>query len=298
MRFKFERSSGREAVNFVLRILPLIGNICKFQAFRNNEDSPFISVEDGVTKYYPFGIEDEYGNEVWLDTLCGYGGGSPHETVAILQILGVRNDFGILLEGNDHIIGENLVPVHSLNFLAMSQKDRPILLVKASFKTAADRWNAIHALRCFGTLYGTDQDDEDSNFYSFEDTYFIADYAVNNKLFLDPNFMPKGLENFTLSQIRSIIRNIIYGNHGSINVFEVIGSAMRGESMTKFEITITSQHETDNVTVLAKDHRDAVYRIKNRLSSEDIVVVDGNRATKRYKIGVDLSAYEMATYNY
>lgn len=267
--------------------------------FREYEDSPLISVEDGVTKYYSFGIEDEQGNEIWLNTLCGYRGGSPHETLSILQILGIRNDFGILLEGNNYITGEKLAPNHALNFLVMTQHEKPILLVKARFKTAADRWSAINALRCFGTLFGIDKDDEDSKFYSFEDTYFMADYAVNNKLFLDRDYMLNGTENFTLSQIRKIIGSIIYQKHGSMNVFEVIGSTMRGEGMTKFEITIISQkHETTNVVVVAKDHRDAVIRIKDRLGSEDVVAVDGNRATKRYKIGIDLSAYEMATYNY
>lgn len=293
MRYKY---NGVETKEFVWDILPLIADICKFQVFREAKDSPFVSEEDGVETPYTFIIEDVKGNEVWLNTLCGYKGGSPLETVDILHIFGIREDFGILVEGNEHITVENLQPNHSLNFLIMSQEN-PIILVNARFKTAADRWNTIRALRCFGSMFGIEKDDELSGFFTHEGTYYKGEYDVNQRFYLDQAFIPKGREGFTLRQIRSMVQAIIWGNHGAFNAYDVIGGA-KEEQVIKFNIMITSSHETRNVTTMAKDHRDAVHRIKDQLSPEDLVVVDGDRVSKRYKIAENLNAIELASYNY
>ncbi|WP_434510092.1 hypothetical protein [Desulfitobacterium sp. AusDCA] len=293
MRYKY---NGTETKEFVRSILPLISDICKFQVFREAKDSSFVSIEDGIETRYTFILEDEKGNEVWLNTLCGYGGGSPRETVAILQLLGIREDFDILVEGNDHIVVENLQPNHSLNFLIMAQEN-PVILFNARFKTAADRLNVMRSLGCFGLMAGVNKDNELSDFFTFEDTYFVDDYAVNQRFYLDQGFIPKGREGYTLRQICSMVQAIILGNHGAFNFYDVIGGA-KEEQVIKFNIMITSSYETRNLTTMAKDHRDAVHRIKGQLNPEDLVVVDGDRVSKRYKIAENLNAIELASYNY
>lgn len=293
MRYKY---NGTETKEFVRNILPLISDICKFEVFREAKDSTFVSEEDGVETRYTFVLDDVKGNEVWLNTLCGYKGGSPLETLDILHILGIREDFGILVEGNEHITVENLQPNHSLNFLIMSQEN-PVILVNARFKTATDRQNVMRSLGCFGLISGVNKDDELSDFFTFEDTYFVDDYAVNQRFYLDQGFIPKGREGYTLRQIRNMVQAIIWGNHGAFNAYDVIGGA-KEEQVIKFNIMITSSHETKNLTTMAKDHRDAVHRIKGQLNPEDLVVVDGDRVSKRYKIAENLNAIELASYNY
>lgn len=299
MIFKYQRSNACTTLEYVTNILTCIKDIKSFEVFRDSIDSPFVSIEDGKEKRYSFMIKDKENNELWLDTLCGYGGGSPGETESILQILGLRDDYRITIQNNDHIYREELEPNHSLNLLLMSRRESPIFLAKMNFKQASDRWACLKAIQCFGTKLGIDSDDEDSKIFpSLGSVKFINDYAINNKLFLDRCYAPDEINGFTAIQLQTLLKSIIFSNHGLVNFFEICQEGLGGIDVHRFEASIISENDEKSVIVMAKDHRNAVHQIKDRLKAGDIVAVDGNRATIRYKIGVDLSAYEMAVYNY
>ena len=69
-------------VEYVKAILPLVGNIQEFEVCRDYEDAPHkLTDEEGYTAKYTFILKDDRENEIWLDSLCGYGGSGPIATI-------------------------------------------------------------------------------------------------------------------------------------------------------------------------------------------------------------------------
>ncbi len=122
MIYRFYSEVPNDSVEYIETILPLIGNIVEFEVFRNQEDTLYVIMENNEIKRYTFILKDDRGNEFWLYTLCGYEGSGPNATLKILQLLGIKDDYKICKEGNNHIKKSNLNPIHKLNLLIAQNK--------------------------------------------------------------------------------------------------------------------------------------------------------------------------------
>lgn len=135
MRLTF-RVSTDMSVEFIKGILPLLGNVVEFQVYNDHADSPLALKGDPFP--YQFGLRDEHGTEVWLDTNCGYGGTGPQATQEILHMLGLKDDFGIFTR--KIVKGAALRPVHRLNVIACRHEDDlhlvPLLAVTTEYRYA------------------------------------------------------------------------------------------------------------------------------------------------------------------
>lgn len=303
MIFKFQRSATMTTVEYVKCMLPMLGNIVQFEVYRDEKESPYTAIEHGEKKYYSFILQDEKGNEFWLDTLCGYGGSSPAETESILQILGIRDDYGITQEGNSHILHKALSPNHSFNLLLMDQNNRELLLATMNFRYAHQRWATLNAINSFGYIKGAMQGDSSTEIFPASHyQHDFGDYATNMYLYLDKEYAVPEYSGFKLLHVKTMINSIVSKNLGEVSFLRVLGMGKEKSNMLRFDVTITTQTDTEKIVVFADSHRDAIHQIKeedrNRLQPDALVVVNGARASKRYRISVNLSAVELAEYNY
>ncbi|MCL4352720.1 MAG: hypothetical protein M1318_08780 [Firmicutes bacterium] len=117
-------------MGYAKAILPLIGHITEFEVFREKNDTR---------------------NEVWLDTLCGYGGTGPMATQEILQLFGLHRDYGITK--NNHVHADGLQPSFYLNLLLYKEilitERAPLFWVSCDFSHAYQLFNAR---QCFDTI--------------------------------------------------------------------------------------------------------------------------------------------------
>ncbi len=115
MQLKFHAGGSDESVEFVKGILPLIGNVQGFEVYGSREQTPYVETVNGHQHRYTCILRDDRGNEVWLPTLCGYGGAGAFATRRILQIIGLKDDYRI--EDRQQIKETGLKPVHRLRLL-------------------------------------------------------------------------------------------------------------------------------------------------------------------------------------
>lgn len=153
MRLKFQGGSD-ETVKFVKGILPMIGNIREFEVYGSFDATPYSVVEDGVRVGYPFVLRDDQGTDLWLGTLCGFGGSGPQATREILQLLGLKADYGIF--DKKQVKATGLQPVHHMNLLVgswdLSTGFSGRFWASMQFKYARQLHPAKAAIRCLGPM--------------------------------------------------------------------------------------------------------------------------------------------------
>lgn len=160
MIHKYYNGAPDMTLSYVKNILPMIGNIKEFEVFRDKEESPYWSIVDDEKLEYPFILKDDNDNEFWLYTLCGYSGTGPSTTTKILQLLGIKQDFGICEDGVKHIKQENLKPIHKLNLLIQQDKSvnysqdiqKSLFMSIIDFRYAYQKNNFIKALKSLGYM--------------------------------------------------------------------------------------------------------------------------------------------------
>ncbi|MDU6360524.1 MAG: hypothetical protein E6590_11250 [Clostridiales bacterium] len=204
-------------------ILKLVGNVKEFEVFRFQEDTPYVVDEDGEKKRYTFILKDDRENEFWLYTACGYSGEGPRTTRAILHLLGLKDDFKISKEGNNHIVESDLRPVHKINLLIAQDKAEQyrspkrayISLLSLEFKYAYQRKNFMDALKLMGYIQNVRKDDalnEKSYLFSWfdvsEEDYY---YPTNNMVTLRSVF-----RDFSKENIEVMIKELIEKTGGEI----------------------------------------------------------------------------------
>lgn len=230
MIYKFYDGVPDNTVEYVETILPLIGNIKEFEVFKNQEDTPYIVVEDGEKKRYTFILKDDNDNEFWLYTLCGYNGSGPNATLKILQLLGLKKDFEICKEDNIHIIKKDLKPIHKLNLIIVQDmadgyNDKKLeyhSVISINFKYSYQKNNLIKAL----ALLGYTQHDLPENRYFYEKTYLFDDlevpefeyYHYTNHVFT----LNRELKDLSSDNVKSLMKEIIKNNAGIISYESMI----------------------------------------------------------------------------
>lgn len=157
MRLKFSGASDK-TIEFVMGVLPMLGNIREFEVYNAPDQTRFHTVEDGYPCSFRFVLRDDRGTELWLNTNCGYGGSGPHATGVILQILGLHDNYGV--EEKPAIKATNLQPVHRLNLLVAMHgaplQLRGLFWACMLFRTAHLLQSARTALRCLGSLHSAE----------------------------------------------------------------------------------------------------------------------------------------------
>lgn len=224
MIYRFYSEVPNDSVEYIETILPLIGNIVEFEVFRNREETPYIVIENKEIKRYTFILKDDRDNEFWLYTLCGYQGSGSNATLKILQLLGIKDDYNICKEGNNHIRKSNFNPIHKLNLLIAQNKEnsyssKSIIynsIISVNFKYAYQKHNLIKLLNLFG--YFQYVPSKNRTFFEkiylfdrFENPPYEYYYYTNSIFILDSEFYE-----FTKEQIETIIKNIVKNNGGLI----------------------------------------------------------------------------------
>jgi hypothetical protein len=219
---KFRSGAPDVNVNFVKSILPNLGNITEFEVYY--EESPYIVEEDGRKNEYTFILRDDQENELWLYSLCGYGGSGPQATKEILQILGLKDDYQI---SERKIIKEtNLKPIHDLRLIVFTHHEKILgepeirFMVESSFQYAYQLHSAKNALKCFGDLYAELDDHPHRSrtlFHGYEtgkkEWY---EYATNNRLIFDREYTT-----CTTDRLKAILNSIISANKGTFDLIEM-----------------------------------------------------------------------------
>lgn len=225
MIYRFYRGGPDDTVKYVETILTLIGNVKEFEVFRNQEDTPYVVMEDDERKRYTFILKDDNDNEFWIYTLCGYHGSGPNATLKILQMLGLKEDFEVCEEGNTHIRKKDLKPVHKLNLVVAQDKakgydDRLLdhhIVISIDFKYAYQKHNTIKALKSLGYMQHVLLDDR--RFY--EKAHLLDDlevpeyeyYYYTNHIFT----LNRELRSLSQDHVKVIIKEIIKNNGGNIS---------------------------------------------------------------------------------
>lgn len=225
MIYRFYNEAPDNTHEYVKTILPLISNVTEFEVFKHQEHTPYVVIEDGEKQRYTFILKDNKDNEFWLYTLCGYHGSGPNATLKILQLLGLKKDFGICEEENIHIKKKNLKSEHKLNLLITQDhsasfsddKVKYCFLICVDFKYAYEKQALIKSLKSIGYIQHVLQSDK--NFY--EKAYLFDDietpeyeyyYYTNNVLTLNRKF-----KEFSEEQVEVLLKSMIEYNGGTIN---------------------------------------------------------------------------------
>lgn len=211
MKLKYRSGVPDSTKNYVKLILPLIGNVIEFEVFRHAEDSPYVCVEDGQEHRYTLILRDDRQNEFWLDTHCGSGGAGALATQRILQMLGLRDDYGISIPGNNYIKESNLQPAHTFDFFVGSLdhffiEPQEHFVVRTSFPSAYQLHHAIDALKHIGHL----------DHYHYQLNAETSNLKVSNTLIL-----PDSFRSFTNTQLRKVIQRVIEHNEGTVEFYEM-----------------------------------------------------------------------------
>lgn len=218
MLLRFFQDAPDLTIAFIKGTLPLIGNVKEFEVYQFREDSPYIVEERGREQRYTFIVRDDRSNEVWLDTLCGYSGSGARATEEILQVLGLKKDFGIAEK--PRIKEVNLSPIHHLNLLLGAPN--------TNFQWIGDDWvcmefaypsqlvATIQALRSLGHLNrasSTSGVTVPPQLKVLEQEYEWADYATNKTFLVNWE-----LRSLSTSAIRDVIVSICQSNGGSYSI--------------------------------------------------------------------------------
>lgn len=193
-------------VGYVKSVLPLIGNISSFQVFFLDEEIPNqyrsladVEVYDGVVNelestYLFIARNDTEDKELWLTgCTCGYGGTGPATTQDVLEILGVKIDYGRIYK-EKKIIEEEITTHHDLNFVVYQpSEENPYkggekrIKITANFEYPDQKWNAKEALKSLGeikplrSMEGKDNRYFSTSYSTEKESYT---YSTNNGLIL------------------------------------------------------------------------------------------------------------------
>lgn len=193
------------AYDYVKGMIDKIGKVTAFKAYFYDFD-PYFEIEDGIKRYYHLILFNENDDEFWIDSNCGYAGTGPSFTKKILELLGVRDDYGI--NKYKSISKNNLDINNELNLLFV--KDNYIdkqynILLKADFKfeTAALRLKMIKFCKMLGCMNNFYKEDDKFNMFFTNNRYDennYGEYRINNIIFLS-----RALKNISTDNLKSII---------------------------------------------------------------------------------------------
>ncbi len=178
---------------YIKSILKNIGNITGFKAFKNNDHKYYEINKYKYKDYYNLILFDDIGNEIWLDSNCGYPGSGPACTEKILQIVGLRDYYRI--DKDARIFKKHLVPDNRLKLIVVfmdSINDEYHIksFVNADFNSSYERYEMVEALKYLGHINSLKCSSGYSEYIPYFDEPHIDDektgeYTINNVLFLN-----------------------------------------------------------------------------------------------------------------
>ncbi|MGL5560718.1 MAG: hypothetical protein ACRDC3_16340 [Paraclostridium dentum] len=211
--------SSMDTVEYVKSNLKKMGNINEFKAFFD-EDHEYVEVVDGYKHSYNLILLDDEDTEFWLYSNCGYSGTGPCNTSEILQLVGLRDDYGVFekkyiheydLEVNNDlnilVVEEDYGDTYKINFMG-----------ELKFDNAADRYSLMESLKVLGYMQNLDVDDIRFNKYyintDIDRSY--GEYKINQILFLD-----KPLRNKNSKETKNLLEHIFKKYCDNINIIEI-----------------------------------------------------------------------------
>lgn len=217
--YKSQFISSMDTLEYVKNNLKHMGNIVEFKAFKDEQHDYYDIINDSKC-YYNLILSDDNDNEFWLDSNCGYSGTGPVTTCEILELVGLRGDYGIFNDKKVHKY--DLEPNYDLNILVVefdsSDEYKIDFLSEIKFSNAYERYKLVESLKVLGNIDNLVREDERFNKYfrnsDVEQGY--GEYGVNQILFLD-----KPLQCRNSKDIRSIIENIVNKHCESINTLNI-----------------------------------------------------------------------------
>lgn len=211
-----------DILEYVKNNLKYMRNIVEFKAFKD-EDHDYYDIINGNKSYYNLILSDDGEGEFWLHSNCGYNGTGPVTTWEILELVGLRGNYGIFTDKKIHKY--NLKPNYDLNILVVeldysdeSDEYKINFLSKIKFSNSYNRYKLVESLRVLGHICNLHREDDRFNKYfvncDFKQGY--GEYGVNQILFLD-----KPLQNLNSKDIKSIIENIVNKYCENINTINI-----------------------------------------------------------------------------
>jgi hypothetical protein len=202
--------------NYVKGILPQIGNIIEFEAYY--EDFALYSeTVDGRKEYYNLILRDDKGNEYWLDSNCGYDGIGPKYSEKILNLLGLRKNYGF--SSKKTIKESNLTPNYDMNLLILAKHqmlEKEIssahFYLSSKFNSAFERLKTIETLSCFGRVEPLSEEKEETASY-FHDLKVEDDSEGECRVNLLYH-LSSYLQNFDKRNIKALLTLALDNNHG------------------------------------------------------------------------------------
>lgn len=211
--------SSMHTLEYVKNNLKHMRNIVEFKAFKDCGHEYYDIINDTKCYYNLILSDDDYG-EFWLYSNYGYNGTGPMTTCEILELVGLREDYGIF--SNEKVHESDLEPNYDLNILVVEfnnlEEYKIDFLDEIKFSYAYDRYKFVESLKVLGNVYNLNIQDDRFNKYfvnsSIEQGY--GEYGVNQILFLD-----KPLQNINSKNIKSIIENIVNKHCKSVNTLNI-----------------------------------------------------------------------------
>lgn len=213
----YESSVG--TLEYVKNNLSYMGNIIEFKAFKDDNHEYYETIND-TKYYYNLILSDDNDNEFWLYSNCGYSGTGPVTTCEILELVGLRDNYGIFNKKKVHEY--DLEPNYDLNILVVelgySDEYKIDFLSKIKFSSAYDRFKLVESLKVLGDICNLHRDDDRFNKYLINSNIKpgYGDYSVDQILFLD-----RPLQNKNSKDIKCIIENIINKHCDSIDTLNI-----------------------------------------------------------------------------
>lgn len=217
--YKSQFISSMDTLEYVKNNLNRMGNIVEFKAFKDEEHDYYDIINDNKC-YYNLILSDDNCGEFWLDSNCGYSGTGPGMTCEILELVGLRGNYGIF--SNKKVHEYDLEPNYDLNVLVVeldySDEYKIDFLSQIKFSNAYERYKLVESLKVLGNVYNLHREEGRFNKYfvnsDVEQGY--GEYGVNQILFLDKPLQSKNSKN-----IRAIIENIVNKHCESINTLNI-----------------------------------------------------------------------------
>lgn len=213
-KFRFNDGTPNDTLDYVKGIMPLLGDIKAFKIF-NNYFTPYDN------EIYNFFLKDVNGNELWLDTLSGSAEVGIKNTRAILQLLGIKEDYDI--KANGFLNEENIRPVHKLNILltkpVSAAKTDPLFWVQTNFTSAYQLYNLKNILNLLGCYEPVNKNQSNVVPNHLQQDAFsneLDDYATNMALVLNGD-----TSKFDHNTLKIIIKNAVIENGGELEFISI-----------------------------------------------------------------------------
>lgn len=222
----YKTSCGDLDITFddVKDLLRKIGNIKSFKAFFENDHKYYEEI-DGHRRYYNLILFDDDGNEIWVDSNCGYPGTGPSYTEKILQLVGARDEYRVCKDKRvfkrdlDIKSDLNLLIVGS-DYLNLEEDDKykVYVMIEVKPKDAYSRYKLIEVINSLGGLHGLVEGEyrfkKYFNAYDVDNSH--GEYNINQIMFLR-----RPLVNQSLTFIKDFFEYVMKPYCIDINIIEI-----------------------------------------------------------------------------